>query len=65
MIVSEDTIRVVERYCHASGTLVGTIQVEKQIFRRDDNTELDAIWVGCVHKKTWQDIPRVAGKAVT
>ena len=44
MVVSQDAIRVVERYCQASGTLVGTVQVEEQVFRRDDNTELDSIW---------------------
>jgi hypothetical protein len=48
MVVSQDAIRVVERYCQASGTLEGTVQVEEQVFRRDDNTELDAILVGCV-----------------
>lgn len=39
MVVSQDAIRVVERYCQASGTLVGTVQVEEQVFGRDDNTK--------------------------
>jgi hypothetical protein len=49
--VSQDAIRVVERYCQASGTLVGTVQVEEQVFRRDDNTELDSIWTIVSTKK--------------
>jgi|LakMenE18May11ns_1017448.scaffolds.fasta_scaffold5957190_1 hypothetical protein len=51
MVVSQDAIRVVERYCQASGTLVGTVQVEEQVFRRDDNTELDSIWTIVSTKK--------------
>ena len=48
-----------------SGTLVHTIQVQDKVFRRDDNTELDTILVGCVHKEDWEDIPCVDGKSVT
>ena len=57
MVVSQDAIRVVERYCQASGTLVDTVQVEEQVFRKDDNTELDSIWTIVSTKKPGKTYP--------
>ena len=64
MVFGHQTICVVHSNCQTLGTLVRTVQVEQQVFRRNDNTELHVIGVCGVQSKSGQNITGVTSKPV-